>query len=247
MRDRSGDDGELDARGTEAPRPLGQVGADGQDEIGARGDEAFKPLPYQGGQAASDGEVVEGDDQPGATAPASAQGEGGQGTGAQAVGVDGMGPVPQATQPGHDARVAETRTGPDLECLGAGRGEVQPVQDHGGGLDDDVVPVSGQDPGAVGQVRADSSDGRSADLEDAQASNGLLRGVGLFRAADGAGAHAFSFFLSAGLHMSVGAAWAPRIVLRRLRSARWIAARTTPAAATAPTTAVRTARVREAT
>ena len=245
MRDRSGDDGQLDARGTETPRPLGQVGTDGQDEIGARGDEPFEPLPYQGGQAASDGEVVEGDDQPGATAPASAQGEGGQGAGAQAVSVDGVGPTPQATQPGHDARVAETRTGPDLERLGAGRGDVQPVQDSGGGLDDDVMPVSGQYPSAVGQVRANPSGGRSADLEDPQAPSGLLRGVGVIRS--GAGAHAFSFFLSAMPSMVVGVARAPRTVRRRLRSARWIAARTTPAAATAPATAVRTARLREAT
>ena len=60
--------------GAEISRALGQVGADGQNEVGARGDEPFESLPYQCGQATSDGEVVEGHDQPGATAPASAQG-----------------------------------------------------------------------------------------------------------------------------------------------------------------------------
>ena len=130
--------------------PFGQVGADRQDEVGAPGDEPLEPVPHQGGQAPPDGEVVEGDDQPRASAAASSQGQGGQGPGSQAVGVKDVGAPAQATQPGHDARVAETRTGPDLECLGAGRSEVQPVQGRGGGLDDDVVPVDGQDPGAVG-------------------------------------------------------------------------------------------------
>ena len=169
LRGRSGDDGELDAWGAEILRALGQVGADGQDEIGARGDEPFEPLPYQAGQATSDSEVVEGDNQPGATTPASPQGEGGQSTGAQAVGVDGVGSAPQSSQPGHGQGVADAGAGADLKRLGAGRSNIQPVQDGDGGLDDDVMTVRRQDPGTVGQVGAHPSGGRSADLENPQA------------------------------------------------------------------------------
>ena len=162
------------------------------------------------------------------------------------MGVDGVGAASQSPQPGHSQGVTEAGAGTDLERLGAGRSNIQPVEDRGGCLDDDVMSVGGQYPGAVGQVGADPSGGRSADLEDPQAPGVRdQRGTDLIQAADGAGAHAFSFF--AGFPMSVGAAWALRAALRRLRSARWIAIRTMTAATAAPSTAVRTARVGEAT
>ena len=113
--------------GAEILGPFGQVGADRQDEVGAPGDEPLEPVPHQGGQAPPDGEVVEGDDQPRASAAASSQGQGGQGPGSQAVGVKDVGAPAQPTQPGHGQSVVGAGAGTDLEHLGAGWIDIQSV------------------------------------------------------------------------------------------------------------------------
>jgi len=96
---------------------------------------------------------------PGASAAASSQGQGGQGPGSQPVGVNDVGAPAQTTQPGHGQGVVEAGAWADLERLGASRFDVQRVKDCGGRLDNDVVAVGGQDPGAVGQVGPHPSGG----------------------------------------------------------------------------------------
>lgn len=116
----------------------------------------FKPrLP--GGQAASgDGEVVEvttSQVRPCLRRPrarAARHRRAGRGRGRYGPGAPGDAARPLTREQSLGSRAPS-------QCLGAGRGEVQPVQDWRGPPDDDVVPVSGQDPrsrpGACGLLR----------------------------------------------------------------------------------------------
>src|SRR5699024_10814533 len=163
--------------GAEALRPVDEVGAGAEDEVGAAGEHRLHPGLDLRSQALPAGPVVEAEDEARASAQ-SPQCEQGDESGAEPVGVDDLGveAAQQAALAPDQGGIADADAGAELEAGEADtgqQGEAEVLVGGCGADDPDLVTGRGHVPGQGPDVGADSPGGGAECVDDPHDSSSL--------------------------------------------------------------------------